>query len=51
LPIEFGADRRRPGITRQPPRIGEHNAEILGEAGFSSAEIAALSKAGVLASQ
>jgi crotonobetainyl-CoA:carnitine CoA-transferase CaiB-like acyl-CoA transferase len=26
LPIEFGADRRRPGLRRQPPRMGEHNA-------------------------
>jgi crotonobetainyl-CoA:carnitine CoA-transferase CaiB-like acyl-CoA transferase len=33
LPIEFGAERQRPGITRQPPRMGEHNAEILEEAG------------------
>jgi crotonobetainyl-CoA:carnitine CoA-transferase CaiB-like acyl-CoA transferase len=34
LPIEFGADRRRPGLRRQPPRMGEHNAELLSEAGF-----------------
>jgi len=33
----------RPSLTRQPPRVGEHNAEILREAGFSPAEIAALS--------
>ena len=26
LPIEFGADRQRPGLVRQPPRVGEHNA-------------------------
>ncbi len=42
LPIEFGDARERPGRRRQPPRVGEHNAEILGEAGFSNAEIAAL---------
>ncbi len=42
LPIEFGDARERPGLRRQPPRVGEHNAEILGEAGFSPAEIAAL---------
>jgi len=42
LPVEFGADRARPGLTRQPPRIGEHNAEVLTEAGFSAAEIARL---------
>jgi crotonobetainyl-CoA:carnitine CoA-transferase CaiB-like acyl-CoA transferase len=49
LPIEFGLDRRRPGITRQPPRMGEHNAEVLNEAGFSAAEIARLAEIGVTA--
>jgi crotonobetainyl-CoA:carnitine CoA-transferase CaiB-like acyl-CoA transferase len=51
LPVEFGLDRRRPGIRRQPPRIGEHNAEVLGEAGFTTAEIAGLAEAGVIAAQ
>ena len=46
LPVEFGTDRRRPGLRRQPPRMGEHNAEVLGEAGFSAAEIAGLAAAG-----
>ncbi|HEV2186932.1 MAG TPA: CoA transferase [Stellaceae bacterium] len=35
------------GIDRPPPKIGEHNAEILAEAGYSAAEIAALEEAGV----
>ena len=48
LPIEFGAERRRPGLARQPPRVGEHNAEVLGEAGFSPAEIAVLVERGVI---
>ena len=48
LPIEFGTDRRRPGLTRQPPRIGEHNVEVLREAGLSTAEIAALAERGVV---
>jgi crotonobetainyl-CoA:carnitine CoA-transferase CaiB-like acyl-CoA transferase len=39
LPIEFGG-RRRPGLRCQPPRMGEHNAQVLGESGFSPAEIA-----------
>ena len=51
LPIEFGADRQRPGIRRQPPRMGEHNAEVLGEAGFTAAEIAGLAQAGVIAAR
>jgi crotonobetainyl-CoA:carnitine CoA-transferase CaiB-like acyl-CoA transferase len=51
LPIEFGSDRRRPGLTRQPPRMGEHNVEVLSEAGFSTAEIAAFAESGVIASR
>ncbi len=51
LPIEFGADRRRPGLTRQPPRIGEHNAEILAEAGFTAAEIDSLADSGTIAAR
>jgi crotonobetainyl-CoA:carnitine CoA-transferase CaiB-like acyl-CoA transferase len=51
LPVEFGTDRRRPGIRRQPPRMGEHNAEVLGEAGFAAAEIAGLAEAGVIAAR
>jgi crotonobetainyl-CoA:carnitine CoA-transferase CaiB-like acyl-CoA transferase len=48
LPIEFGAARERPGLRRQPPRLGEHNAEILREAGFAEAEIAALAERKVI---
>ncbi len=42
LPIEFGANRERPGVRRQSPRVGEHNAEVLAEAGFTNVEIGAL---------
>src|SRR6476620_6590895 len=35
LPIEFGTPRERPGLSRQPPRLGEHSVEVLGAAGFS----------------
>lgn len=42
LPVEFGQTRDRPKVTRQPPRIGEHNQEILVEAGFTEAEVADL---------
>jgi crotonobetainyl-CoA:carnitine CoA-transferase CaiB-like acyl-CoA transferase len=51
LPVEFGTDRQRPGIRRQPPHIGEHNAEVLGEAGFTAAEIAGLAETGVIAAR
>jgi crotonobetainyl-CoA:carnitine CoA-transferase CaiB-like acyl-CoA transferase len=51
LPVEFGAERQRPGIRRQPPRMGEHNAEVLGEAGFSAAEIAGLAETAVIAAR
>jgi crotonobetainyl-CoA:carnitine CoA-transferase CaiB-like acyl-CoA transferase len=51
LPVEFGTDRHRPGIRRQPPRMGEHNAEVLDEAGFAAAEIAGLAEAGVIAAR
>ncbi|WP_149535528.1 CaiB/BaiF CoA transferase family protein [Siccirubricoccus phaeus] len=42
LPLEFGEDRARVTLRRQPPRMGEHNAEVLAEGGFTAAEIAAL---------
>jgi len=48
LPVEMGPSRKRPGLLRQPPRVGEHNAEILGEAGLAPAEIAALTGSGVV---
>jgi hypothetical protein len=31
--------------------MGEHNAEVLGEAGFTTAEIADLAEAGVIAAR
>ncbi len=48
LPIAFEAGVR-PGLSRQPPRIGEHNEQVLAEAGFSAEEIAALAETGVIA--
>ena len=49
LPIEFGDQRLRPSLERQPPCIGEHSAEILAEAGLPAAEIARLVAAGIVA--
>jgi crotonobetainyl-CoA:carnitine CoA-transferase CaiB-like acyl-CoA transferase len=46
LPIELGGGR--PGLYRQPPRIGEHTREILAAAGLSDGDIAALEEQGVV---
>jgi crotonobetainyl-CoA:carnitine CoA-transferase CaiB-like acyl-CoA transferase len=48
LPVEFGDMRERPGLERQPPRIGEHTGEILREAGFDPKEIERLQASGVV---
>jgi crotonobetainyl-CoA:carnitine CoA-transferase CaiB-like acyl-CoA transferase len=48
LPVEFGSPRQRPSLRRQPPRMGEHNTEILAEAGYAPAEIAGLRETGVI---
>ena len=46
MPIEFeGLDRSE---LRNPPKLGEHNGEILGELGYSPKEIAEISRANEL---
>jgi crotonobetainyl-CoA:carnitine CoA-transferase CaiB-like acyl-CoA transferase len=50
IPIEFGAAHERPSLRRQPPRLGEHNKDVLTEAGFSPLEIAALAEGRVIVS-
>jgi crotonobetainyl-CoA:carnitine CoA-transferase CaiB-like acyl-CoA transferase len=47
LPIEFGGGAR-PGVTRQPPKVGEHNNEVLAEAGLTAQEIKGLADEGVI---
>ncbi len=42
LPFEFGANRDRPTLRNQPPKIGEHSEEVLSDAGLSATEIANL---------
>jgi crotonobetainyl-CoA:carnitine CoA-transferase CaiB-like acyl-CoA transferase len=49
LPVEFGPERERPGLIRQPPGVGEHTTEVLREAGFSAAEIARLAETRTIA--
>jgi crotonobetainyl-CoA:carnitine CoA-transferase CaiB-like acyl-CoA transferase len=48
LPLEFGPDHARATLRRQPPRLGEHNAEVLSAAGYSDAEIAELAERRVI---
>jgi crotonobetainyl-CoA:carnitine CoA-transferase CaiB-like acyl-CoA transferase len=42
LPVEFGSERSRPALRMQPPVLGQHTAEILAAAGYSSSEIEGL---------
>jgi crotonobetainyl-CoA:carnitine CoA-transferase CaiB-like acyl-CoA transferase len=40
LPLRFSA--MRAGISARPPQAGEHTDALLGELGYSAAEVAAL---------
>jgi crotonobetainyl-CoA:carnitine CoA-transferase CaiB-like acyl-CoA transferase len=46
LPITLGGER--PGLRLNPPRLGEHGAEILASLGYSAAEIDELQSSGVV---
>jgi crotonobetainyl-CoA:carnitine CoA-transferase CaiB-like acyl-CoA transferase len=45
--LPFSADGHRVAYRSQPPRLGEHSAEVLAEAGYSDAEISELAATGV----
>lgn len=45
-PIRF--DRSKASLRRTPPKFGEHAAEVLGEFGFSPAEITELMAQGIV---
>jgi crotonobetainyl-CoA:carnitine CoA-transferase CaiB-like acyl-CoA transferase len=40
--MPFTLDGQRPGVRLNPPKLGEHNAEVLGELGYSATEIEAM---------
>ncbi|RZJ23220.1 MAG: CoA transferase [Haliea sp.] len=44
-------DGARPGVRTDPPRLGQHTAALLQEAGYSPAEVAALRAKGVIGSE
>ncbi len=46
LPLTIGCSR--PGVRLQPPRLGEHTVELLGELGYSPSEIASLQAMNVI---
>jgi len=46
--LPFGLSATPASIRTAPPLLGEHSDEILAEAGYSSAEIAALRGGGVI---
>jgi crotonobetainyl-CoA:carnitine CoA-transferase CaiB-like acyl-CoA transferase len=46
LPIELAG--RRPGLRRQPPRLGEHTREILLDLGLGADEIARVARRGII---
>jgi crotonobetainyl-CoA:carnitine CoA-transferase CaiB-like acyl-CoA transferase len=44
FPAQLAAGMRRPDAMPQPPKLGEHSRNILGELGYSPAEVDLLVK-------
>jgi crotonobetainyl-CoA:carnitine CoA-transferase CaiB-like acyl-CoA transferase len=44
----FSVDGERPEYASAPPAIGEHTEEVLREAGYSEAELEAMSAEGII---
>jgi alpha-methylacyl-CoA racemase len=44
----FQLDATSASVRRPPPKLGEHTLEILGEAGYSPAEVEALRASGAI---
>ena len=42
-PVRYGAGE--PDVRRLPPELGEHTAEVLGELGYSTEEVARITAA------
>ena len=42
LPLTL--DNHRPGVRLNPPKLGEHSAELLRELGYDAAQIASMSQ-------
>jgi len=48
FPAQLAEGMRRPDAMPPPPKLGEHSAAILGELGYSPAEVTQLVRDGVL---
>jgi len=50
MPFELGDDHARPGLRSQPPKLGEHNQEVLSRAGFADDAINDLAQRNIIVS-
>lgn len=50
MPFELGDDHARPGLRSQPPKLGEHNSQVLSRAGFADEAINNLAQRNIIVS-